>query len=321
MASSIKTKREPYYDNLRAFLIFLVVLGHFCETAQVSTIAPAIRYLIYTFHMPLFIFVTGLFFKPENTDNNFQKGIRFLILYVIMKMVDWVTYSALSHQIREFSLISESGLPWFMFAMGLWFIFTPLILKSIEMKFLIPFSILLALVVGYDSSIATTFMLSRVIVFWPFFLAGIALPRDKMLAFVIKKGLPILGLIIFASAAYMVFYHYDYVRILNPMLSAQHPYADLGEFAPYGFIIRGWTYIISIIMGLAAMFLIPRQRLLFTPLGERTLSVYFFDTVVYAITYFTLTGLHLWQYILLSVFLTALLSTDVFYKPLRNFLS
>ena len=294
MASTEPTRREPYFDNLRLFLIFLVVLGHFCETAQSSAAAPGIRYLIYTFHMPLFIFLTGLFFKQEDIQKNTQKGIRFLILFLIMKMVNWFTYFVLHQQVRGFDLINETGLPWFMFAMGVWFILTPRILNSLGIKAVLPFAVLFALIAGYDPAINSVFMLSRVIVFWPFFLLGIALPRRKVQAIVTKKGMFILGIAIFACAAYIYIYHYEYARFLNSMLSAQHPYADIGEYANYGFIIRSCMYMVSVIMGFAAMTLIPNLKLPCTPLGERTLSVYFYDMIVYDITTFALTGLHLW---------------------------
>ena len=56
-----QSKRNPYFDTLKALLIFLVVFGH---TLELFPFTPAIRAtssFIYSFHMPLFIFVSGFF--------------------------------------------------------------------------------------------------------------------------------------------------------------------------------------------------------------------------------------------------------------------
>lgn len=53
-------KRDLYWDSLKAILIILVVYGH-----MISPYAPdgsfnrAMCSFIYTFHMPLFIFISG----------------------------------------------------------------------------------------------------------------------------------------------------------------------------------------------------------------------------------------------------------------------
>ena len=52
------TKRIYKFDNLKAILIFLVVFGHFLELVE----GHKLLYLtIYSFHMPLFLFLSGYF--------------------------------------------------------------------------------------------------------------------------------------------------------------------------------------------------------------------------------------------------------------------
>lgn len=48
--------RIPLYDNLKAFGIILVVLGHVTEN-------HALHGVIYSFHMPLFFFISGMLYK------------------------------------------------------------------------------------------------------------------------------------------------------------------------------------------------------------------------------------------------------------------
>ena len=62
-------KRLHYYDNIRVVLMFLVLFGHFCEiSAGTTTYGAFLRFFIYLFHMPLFVFVTGLFHSNRCQD-------------------------------------------------------------------------------------------------------------------------------------------------------------------------------------------------------------------------------------------------------------
>src|SRR5512133_2369883 len=55
-------------DIARGIGILLVVLGHTLAEANYHVQNPTVFFLgrlIYSFHMPLFFFLSGLFFKPE----------------------------------------------------------------------------------------------------------------------------------------------------------------------------------------------------------------------------------------------------------------
>ena len=54
-------KREYQYDNLRFLLIALVVLGHLLEIAGDFPHRELLYELIYSFHMPAFLFLSGMF--------------------------------------------------------------------------------------------------------------------------------------------------------------------------------------------------------------------------------------------------------------------
>ena len=54
--------RDFMFDNYRAFLIVLVVLGHFIEPSYTDTVfLTNLKYFIFAFHMPAFIFISGYF--------------------------------------------------------------------------------------------------------------------------------------------------------------------------------------------------------------------------------------------------------------------
>ena len=66
MTNDKKLKNNNYFiDNLKVILIFLVVFGHLIERYIDTNLTLRGLYMfIYTFHMPLFIFVSG--FLPKN---------------------------------------------------------------------------------------------------------------------------------------------------------------------------------------------------------------------------------------------------------------
>ena len=79
-------ERDYFFDNLKAVLIFLVVLGHFLLPIHGKSVLVIIKRLIYVFHMPLFVFVSGYFSKKIYKDGqyNFKKILFLINAYIIL---------------------------------------------------------------------------------------------------------------------------------------------------------------------------------------------------------------------------------------------
>ena len=68
------TKRIAKWDNLKLFLIFTVVEGHIADTFyEYCNDMKSVFLFIYLFHMPAFIFLSGLFSKKTVDGNNYKK--------------------------------------------------------------------------------------------------------------------------------------------------------------------------------------------------------------------------------------------------------
>lgn len=86
------------YENVRFILIVLVVVGHAIDlnTAQ-SKVYKSLFLWIYSFHMPLFLFLSGLFHKNKNITAKVLEyiciGFLWKIVYFIEKML---IYGAMS---------------------------------------------------------------------------------------------------------------------------------------------------------------------------------------------------------------------------------
>ena len=58
--------RSYLFDNYKALLIFLVVTGHMIDPAYGNTSAiDFVKWYIFAFHMPAFLFITGFFSKRK----------------------------------------------------------------------------------------------------------------------------------------------------------------------------------------------------------------------------------------------------------------
>lgn len=92
-------KRIIWIDWAKSFCMFLVVLGH-CHLQPSEQIVTQV---IYSFHIPLFFFLSGLLCQTTFSITSLQKDIRNIIVpYFIFGILQIVFYSILS---RDFSLI------------------------------------------------------------------------------------------------------------------------------------------------------------------------------------------------------------------------
>ena len=80
-------ERNYRMDNLKCLLIFAVVFGHMLELFMGKNDGFKVIYLvIYSFHMPLFAFISGVFarYSPEKIRNHLiYPYVVFQILYLL----------------------------------------------------------------------------------------------------------------------------------------------------------------------------------------------------------------------------------------------
>ena len=65
-------KRDEFFDSLKFFLISIVILGHTLEISEKTRVVLALYNTIYSFHMPLFIGISGFLLNIERLDINFS---------------------------------------------------------------------------------------------------------------------------------------------------------------------------------------------------------------------------------------------------------
>lgn len=281
-------ERVYFYDNLKFILITLVVIGHFILYSQDYQFSKALFLFIYSFHMPLFIFITGFLSKKlTNKDGSFRlnRTINFLLLYFIFEIIVFMILKLVFNQDIRLLLFDEGDCPWYLFALAMWIPIT-FLLQKVKPKKLIIGSIIVGLIVGYDDSVGTALSFSRILVFYPFFLLGFYLSKEKFLQYIDKlhSKKNIIFSIITLIIIFTIFYIFaDNLTFLKPIFTGKNPYSyfDL----PYDFIAssmftRLFTYVLAIIMSVLVLSIIPRKKLFFTKFGGRTLAVYVLHFII-----------------------------------------
>ena len=235
--------RSAYYCNLKLELLFLVILCHWIEPEIWSNPGLYGFYrLVYLFHMPLFVFLSGLFLKDSR--GCIRQLRRMLPIYLVCQTIAVALGLAPWH--------TPWWILWYLLSLCCWLGLSALLLRIPRGRWAILFlSLALACLAGKVSWIGRIFSLSRTIVFFPWFWLGILLPPNSPWH---RFRLPaILGLL-----------------LLRPEMSA----ATLWQAGPCDPGVRLLCYGQALLLCLAALSWCPRRRFPWTRAGADTLPAY-----------------------------------------------
>ncbi len=287
--------RGQKWDILKFILIFLVVLGHVADYfTPDSEIMRGVYLAIYVFHMPVFFFVSGLFSKKAVDEKRKDKVIGFVMMYVFMKVVVFIT-QLLAGVRPKFDLFSEGGFPWYLLATA-FCIMATMLLKDFSWKYVLTFSIIIACFAGYNDNIGNFLCLSRFIVFYPFYYVGYVADREKIEKFCKGKPQKIISAILIVAMIVFVAYKGDDIYWTRLLLTGRNPYSSLNGNFHFGFWFRLVYYTVAFIIGTAVVILTPERtpKGLLAKLGQRTLGVYVFH---YSVLYLIFNVLDCKQYV------------------------
>ncbi len=261
-------------DNIRALLIFLVVLGHFSEASS-SVKLGYLTEIIYSFHMPLFVFISGYFagFKPKKILMNYLYPYALLqIIYLIFgKYYLGYTVTALQFSIPQYTL-------WYLLAMAFYCMLIPLIdTDALHIKILaVILSVMIAITAGFDNNIGYGFAAGKLFAFLPFFVCGYYARKADIFRHISRMGaLPritsSLVLALVGAAALFLIVKNDTVGVQE--MAAVFPYSKTGD---------SWTvraFLTATALVISAFFLIAvtdKKLPVISYVGKYTFPIYIF---------------------------------------------
>ena len=167
-------QRNYGFDNIKCILIFCVVLGHLLELC--SGFGVMYR-MIYLFHMPVFMFITGYFAKPgwKSIANKAWMYILFQVLYILFE-----GYVLRYNKTLDFC--TPYWILWYMFVTVFYTALIPLYHAKTGKKRIVILSVavVLSVAAGFVREIGYTWSLSRFLVFQPYFLLGFYAREQKL---------------------------------------------------------------------------------------------------------------------------------------------
>ena len=261
--------RVMIWDNYKFCLILTVVLGHIVQYYLNSSTAKSMMLFILLFHMPAFMFITGLFSKNLVNNKRYDKAFAFFGIYIITKVLIYVSQLICGMK-PKFSLLTEAGVPWFAFSLMI-FYFVTMILSRFRKSYVLLVSLLLACFVGYDSSVGDYLVLARTITFYPYFYLGYCLQQDDVIKFAKRKSIQLLsGIVLIVTVVACLLYLND-IWWLSSVLYM--PYSGLQQPA-LGAALRLIRYVIGLVITFAFVSVIPNIQLPIMKWGSRTIQVF-----------------------------------------------
>jgi fucose 4-O-acetylase-like acetyltransferase len=270
--------RLAYFDNLKAVLIFFVVFGHALPLFGNFPPTNSLITLIYTFHLYLFVFVSGIFsasliHRPK------------LIRSLLTLAASYLSLSALNYLLVFFSFpIDPSALSLLYPYAFLWFIVSlfcyratvPFVTPLLHRHPLLNLALVLisAMLLGSKVDFTWPLSLSNTVHFYPFFVLGLTLGTRYTLDLI--RRLPLLPIIILAGLytwylSGLIGNHASALAWLLGHTSLRLiPAASLAAFLKN----LGLIYLLGSLNSLVILKLIPHPPQSITWIGRHTLFIY-----------------------------------------------
>lgn len=167
----MEISRKFNIDNIRAILIFLVVLGHLIEIVNFP-LKSFIYSEIYLFHMPAFVFVSGMCHKKLTGEKLLR---RYFLPYLFFQIIYVWVENTVIHNSFPVQFAMPFWILWYLVALICWNVSAEALSFKNEKRMCLMLVLLIgiALIAGYDDSIGFYLSMSRTIVFFPFYYAGV----------------------------------------------------------------------------------------------------------------------------------------------------
>ncbi|MFJ9414068.1 acyltransferase family protein [Streptomyces sp. NPDC101227] len=271
-SSSPKTGRDAFFDNAKYLAIVLVAMGHAWEPlTDGSRAAEALYMTVYTFHMPAFIIISGYFSRSFDMRKD---RLQRLVTGVVVPYVLFETAYAFFKRWADddpghpISLLDPWFLTWFLIALFIWRLTTPL-WKVVRWP--IPLALAIAVMASVSPDIGDDLDLQRVLQFLPFFVLGLNL-RPEHFKLVQRRWVRIASVPIFAAAVLMAYWAAP--RMTSAWFYHRDSAQELGTTWWIGVIMTLALFGCSLVMTACFYAWVPRRKMWFTVLGAGTLYGY-----------------------------------------------
>lgn len=280
-------QRNYLYDNIKAILIFSVVLAHFFKVNgdfRVDSPAGVIYVTAFCYIMQGFLFISGFFSK--NVDKCRKRAFEmFLFPYIILMPIMYLI---------RYLLNGYATVNFFVPTMALWYLvvmfYYRFFIKTLSrIPYILPVSVLVSLAAGCICVFGSTAALGRAFGFLPFFILGYCM-KQEYLDWILKIPKAVFIVLMICLLGVSVGIAYGSWIPVN-MLYLKNCYEMCGMGMLEGIAARAAIFIISLLWVFVLFGLTPKNKNFLSVIGANTMSVYVLHIVIrYVIERFGLPG-------------------------------
>jgi len=283
--------RDIKLSNIKGTLILLVVFGHMIEVYKTDYYDTLL--FIYSFHMPLFVFISGYLAKRAKISKIFN----LLLIYLIFQTLYYGFISVMS---MTFDLTVDYVVPyfhlWYIISMIFWYILA-LLINKLKLNFIKKLIlVILSVIISYLSRFYTeeivsyvkiiypkfysySFTYQRALTFAPYFLLGFFIKREKLTE--IYSSLK-MNKIIFLISSVIVLGIFQVLNAenLEAIFKGSKGTEVLVNANINIYLEVLLSYIISIWFGYLFINIINNKRNILTMWGDHSLAIFLFHPFV-----------------------------------------
>ncbi len=271
--TSAPRERVAYLDNARYWVMLLVVIGHSLTELVVMDSARGVYTWIYAFHMPFFILISG--YTARHYVGDFRQVRRIvstlIVPYLLVETGLQLITRHYDGEPEHLMILSPQWLGWFLAALFIWRITTPI---WRALKHPIATSVAISLLAGLIE-IPNVLALPKVLGLLPFYVIGLHFDRAVFLRLADLRIRLVSVALLGGTFVLCQLFAGDWAsRWPTTWLLWKTRYDELGAGPVEGIAIRASLLILGFVLVLAALSLIPHGRSWTTALGGRTFYCY-----------------------------------------------
>ncbi|MER6910864.1 acyltransferase family protein [Streptomyces sp. NPDC000594] len=264
--------RDPFFDNAKYLAIVLVAIAHAWEPVMDDNRVVRTLYLVvYTFHMPAFIVISGYFSRSWSGR---PQQLRRLVTTVAVPYVVFETVYSLFKKFaggdpgHPISLLDPFYLTWFLGALFIWRLLTPL-MRQIRHPLTVAFVI--AALASVTPGIGEDLNLQRVLQFMPFFVLGLVL-RPEHFRLLRRREARVLAVPVFGVALGIAYWVAPLITLDWLYRNSSSQELDMPWWS--GLLATAVLFVAGTVLTAAFLAWVPRRRTWFTMLGLGTIAGY-----------------------------------------------
>jgi len=289
-ANGVSSKSRDYsLDNIRFLLIFLVVFAHLLEVFRHFWGSALLYKIIYSFHMPAFIFLFGYNVKYSLSRIVF----RWCIPYVVFQSIYILFARVVLHAGAAFQYTTPYWLLWYMMVCIFYQLLLPLYdtaNRRRQVCFVLG-AFLFSLLIGFVDSVGYDMSLSRFFVFQPWFLLGLYCKRNGVFESLSNGGRRRFWVIISVAVIILSVPLLHYAHIPNKLLYGSYSYHNCGGafWMRAAISLVSFAWILLLFAGVKPY--INKRLAILTNIGQNTWPVFLMHGFVVKVAPIYLPGL------------------------------